>query len=276
MSVLRIAGLQTAGTPGDIDANCAELTAACRDARDAGANLVITPEMFVTGYDIGDGSENTDGLTERVAAIAADNEIAVLAGLPMRREGGVANSAVFFGPDGAVAAEYDKTHLFSDLDKTRFVPGDILGATVEFAGVTIGILICYDVEFPEAVRALAMAGADLIAVPTANMVPFDFICRTLIPTRAWENQTYVAYINHIGTERDTVYAGQSSIVGPDGVPLAAAEFDNALLVADIDTSVVARARQDNPYLIDRRPELYRQAPHRPELYRPAPHRADHE
>lgn len=260
MSVLRIAGLQTAGTPGDVDANCAELERAASEAVDAGARLLITPEMFVTGYDIGDKVEQSGGLTERVAAIARAGEIAILAGLPVSRPGGIANSAVFFRPDGTVAAEYDKTHLFSGLDKTRFVAGDKLTTIVEFDGIRVGILICYDVEFPEAVRALAMAGADLIAVPTANMVPFDFVCRTIIPARAWENQTYVAYINHIGSERDTVYAGQSSIVGPDGVPLAAVEHARALLVADIDTDVVERARTGNPYLTDRRPELYRVDP----------------
>ncbi|GAB3557015.1 carbon-nitrogen hydrolase family protein [Spelaeicoccus albus] len=266
MSVLRIAGLQTPGTPGDVEANLAELDSAAGEAAAAGARLLITPEMFVTGYDIGDGVRETDGLTQRVAEIARQRAVGVLAGLPARRPGGIANSAVFVKPDGTVAAEYDKTHLFASLDKTRFAAGDRLTTIVDFDGVGIGVLICYDVEFPEAARALAMAGAQLIAVPTANMVPFDFICTSVIPVRAWENQTYVAYINHSGSERDTVYAGQSSIVGPDGVPLAAAASDGrTLLVADIDTDIVQRARADNPYLTDRRPDLYGPATdrHRP-------------
>lgn len=256
MSVLRIAGLQTPGTPGDVEANLAELDDAARDAAGAGAGLLISPEMFITGYDIGDRVRQPVPV-ERITAIARTHRIALLTGMPAPGEEGIANSAMFIRPDGTLARRYDKTHLFSGLDKERFVAGDGLGGLVEYDGVKIGILICYDVEFPEAVRRLVVEGADLIAVPTANMRPFEFICRTIIPARAWENQVYIAYINHSGVEGRTVYAGESSIVGPDGGRLAATGDGRDLLIADIDTAVVARSRKDNPYLIDRRPELYR-------------------
>lgn len=263
MTVLRIAGLQTPGSPGDAPANLAELDDAAARARGAGAGLLITPEMFVTGYDVGAEPLTEHGLIDGVTEVAGRHGIAVIAGLPVRRGGATTNSAVAVRGDGSVAAVYDKTHLFADLDKSRFAPGDEPAAVVDIGGVRIGLLICYDVEFPEAARAAAMAGADLIAVPTANMVPFEFVCTSVIPVRAWENQVYVAYINHVGTERDTVYAGLSSIVGPDGVPLASAASGRELLIADVDTDVVARARADNPYLTDRRPQLYAREPQRP-------------
>ena len=76
--------------------------------------------------------------------------------------------------------------------------------------------ICYDVEFPEAVRALALAGAELIAVPTALIRPFDIVARAIVPARAFENQVYVAYAGMCGSEAGLGYCGLSCIVGPDG------------------------------------------------------------
>jgi predicted amidohydrolase len=118
------------------------------------------------------------------------------------------------------------------------------------------MMICYDVEFPEAVRHAALAGAHLVAVPTAQMQPFEFVADHLIRTRAWENQLYVAYINHDGSEADTMYVGRSSIAAPDATVLSRIESGSGLLYADVDTAVVDAAREANPYLLDRRPTLY--------------------
>jgi predicted amidohydrolase len=126
----------------------------------------------------------------------------------------------------------------------------------ELEGIKIGILICYDVEFPEAVRALALAGAELIAVPTALIRPFDIVARTLVPARAFENQVYVAYAGMCGNEAGLGYCGLSCIVGPNGQDLARAGTGPALLFADIDLSVIPKGRMSNPYLSDRRPGLY--------------------
>ncbi len=126
----------------------------------------------------------------------------------------------------------------------------------ELDGLKIGILICYDVEFPEAVRSLALAGAELIAVPTALIRPFEFVARVLVPARAIENQVFVAYAGLCGDEGDLGYCGLSCIVGPDGQDLARAGTDPALLFADVDPSTIPECRKTNPYLSDRRPALY--------------------
>ena len=123
-------------------------------------------------------------------------------------------------------------------------------------GVRVGILICYDVEFPEAVRALALAGADLVAVPTALMRPYQVVTRTVVPTRAYENQVYVAYANRCGSEGELTYAGESCVVGPDGADLARAGSGEELLLAEIDPARLAASRADNTHLRDRRPALY--------------------
>ena len=108
------------------------------------------------------------------------------------------------------------------LDRDAFAPGQRAADRAELDGLKIGILICYDVEFPENVRRLALPGADLVAVPTAQMQPFAFVVRALVPARAYENQMFLAYANRCGREGELDYLGQSCIVGPDGVDLARA------------------------------------------------------
>lgn len=127
---------------------------------------------------------------------------------------------------------------------------------MEFRGLRIAICICYDVEFPETVRAAALDGAHLVAVPTAQMTPFSFVAEQLIRTRAWENQVYLAYVNHDGAEATLTYVGRSSIVGPDATVLDAVEHGDALIDASVDPAVVAAAQAANPYLADRRRDLY--------------------
>jgi predicted amidohydrolase len=123
-------------------------------------------------------------------------------------------------------------------------------------GLTIGLMICYDVEFPEPVRAHALAGTDLLLVPTANMHPFQFVAESLVPVRAWENQMYVAYINRIGQEGEFDFFGLSTLAGPDGVARTRAGRGEELLLTDLDPEFLANSRAANPYLTDRRPGLY--------------------
>ncbi|MGN6290673.1 MAG: nitrilase-related carbon-nitrogen hydrolase, partial [Sphingopyxis terrae] len=169
---------------------------------------------------------------QEIAAIAAEAGLAILYGHPERSEGRVFNTATLVDRDGTVLARHRKTHLFGDLDRAVFAPGDALSAIADLDGTRVGVLICYDVEFPEAVRALALAGVDLVAVPTALMRPEEIVARTLVPARAYENQVYVAYANRIGTEGDLDYCGESCVVAPDGEELARAGTEEALLLAD--------------------------------------------
>ena len=255
---LTVAGLQAAGVPGDVEANCAQLRAAAAEAAAAGARLLITPELYLTGYDIGDQVRELArlDLTGAVRQIAREAGLAILAGLPEPAGERLYNTAILVGGRGEELLRYRKTHLFGDLDRRYFVPGDDLVAVAELHGVRMAVLICYDVEFPETVRAAAERGADLIAVPTAQMTPFEFVAEQVVRTRAWENQVYLAYVNHDGRERTLEYVGRSSIVAPSGDVLAGAGHGDQLLLATIDTEVVARARAQNPYLNDRRSYLY--------------------
>lgn len=257
---LTIAGLQHHGVPGDVEANLALLAEAARRAFTMGARLLVTPEMFITGYNIGDRLTPlaVPELVDRVAAIAVDTRIAIIAGLPEPlADGGIANSLVAIDRDGAELLRYRKTHLFGELDRSLFTQGDALPTTFELDGTRLSVLICYDVEFPETVRAAALDGADAVIVPTAQMSPYAHVAERLIPVRAWENQIYVVYVNRVGAEGDLTYVGRSSIVSPDGAALAALDAtETALMIATIDPEVTKRARRENPYLVDRRTDLY--------------------
>jgi predicted amidohydrolase len=216
--------------------------------------------MFLTGYNIGEAvfklAEPSEGPSAAaVAAISRKTGVAILYGYPEREGDRIFNSALLIHPARGAVANYRKTHLYGVEEQRLFVPGDGL-AVAELEGLKVGILICYDVEFPEAVRALALAGAELIAVPTALIQPFDIVARTLVPARAFENQVYVAYAGMCGNEGGLSYCGLSCIIGPDGQDLSRVGTRPALLLADLDPSAISRGRNSNPYLSDRHPELY--------------------
>ena len=232
-------------------------------AVDCAGGLLVCPEMFLTGYAIGRAAaeqlaEPVDGpAARRAAMIAKETGTAMLYGYPERGDDGhVYNAAILIDQDGATLLNYRKCHLFGEIDRSMFRAGDRPSPIVDLFGFKTGVLICYDIEFPEAVRDLALRGAELIAVPTALMQPYDVIAKTVVPARAVENQVFVAYANHCGQEGNLEYCGHSCIVGPDGVDLVRAGTGEEIVAAEIDSAALELSRPDYTYLADRRPELY--------------------
>ncbi|MFF3754371.1 carbon-nitrogen hydrolase family protein [Streptomyces sp. NPDC002018] len=259
----RIALLQSSGRPGSVAGNLAVLDEAAGRAADAGAALLVCPEMFLTGYAIGDDvprlAEPADGPgAGAVAEIAVRHGLAVLYGYPEAAgDGGrIFNAAQLVGADGTRLANYRKTHLFGDFEQKWFTPGEHPVVQAELAGLRLGIMICYDVEFPENVRAHALAGTDLLLVPTALMHPFRFVPESLVPVRAFESQMYVAYANRTGQEGAFEFIGLSCLAGPDGATRARAGHGEELVVGEVDRELLHASREANPYLRDRRPGLY--------------------
>jgi predicted amidohydrolase len=258
---MRTALLQSSGRPGEVDANIAVLDAAAARAAAAGAELITAPEMFLTGYAVGDAlprlAEPADGPSaEALAAVAVRHGIAIAYGYPERDGEVIYNSAQLIAADGTRAANYRKTHLYGDFERGLFTPGEKPVVQARLGSLTVGLLICYDVEFPENTRAHALAGTDLLLVPTALMHPYRFVADSLVPVRAFENQMYVAYVNRTGREGEFEFVGLSALAGPDGVVTARAGRAEELLLADVDPALPAASREINPYLRDRRPALY--------------------
>lgn len=260
---MRIACFQGPEFPDTPAGNLARLKGVATEARAAGADILVAPELFLTGYAIGADAvgklaEPLDGPSVREASrIASSVGIALIFGLPERSANGqISNTSVAVGADGAILGSYRKTHLFGDVDREQFSPGDEEPPIFDFGGLKIAMLICYDVEFPENVRALALRGADMVIVPTALMQPFDVVAKIVVPARAYENQLFLAYVDHCGREGQFDYCGLSCVVGPDGSDIARAGRGEELIFADIDPAQLRASRRMNTHLEDRRPELY--------------------
>lgn len=260
---MRVALYQCPPLPLDISGNLQRLNTQAIDAAAQGAALLVCPEMFLSGYNIGPQAarslaQRSDGpAAQAIAAIAQATGVAILYGYPERGDDEqVYNAVQLIDAKGSRLCNYRKTHLYGELDKSMFSAGDEHFPVVEFNGWTLGFLICYDVEFPENTRRLALAGADLILVPTANMAPYDFVCEVTVRARAFENQCYLVYANYCGSEGEIQYCGLSSICAPDGRRIGLAGQDEALVVADLDRQAMSESQAINTYFKDRRPGFY--------------------
>jgi predicted amidohydrolase len=259
---VRVALFQGPETPAGVAGNLDRLETVAADAAARDARLLILPEMYLTGYNIGkeavrELAEPAAGpSSERAVDIARKCGVALIYGYPERDGDAVYNACLLIDRDGRRLANYRKSHLFGELDRSMFDAGPGDAVLAELDGTRLGMLICYDLEFPENARRLALSGVDFIAVPTALMHPYEFIARSMVPSRAYENQVFIAYANRCGRESELGYYGLSCIVGPDGNDLARAGSGEELIVADLDFGLLERSRRINTYLADRRPSLY--------------------
>ncbi|HWT31484.1 MAG TPA: carbon-nitrogen hydrolase family protein [Propylenella sp.] len=260
---MRLAAYQMRAVAGDVTANLATIAEAAAEAARRGAELLVLPELAITGYGAGDAiaelAEPAEGpQIDRVARIATEHGLAVACGFAERAGGSVFNSAALVTADGRRVI-YRKCHLYGPYERKLFVPGGATPALVDVSGLQIGLLICYDVEFPEAVRRLTMDGADVVVVPTAlpESEHAAFIAERVVPVRAFENQVALVYANHAGADALFAYAGRSCIVMPDGADAAqASASEPELIVADYEPARFAASRMANPYLTDRRADLF--------------------
>jgi predicted amidohydrolase len=268
---LRVACQQLAPAIGDLDANRRLTREAVREAVAAGARLVVLPELATSGYvfDSADEAracaEPADGPTLAAWAEEAARGDAVVVGgfCELAADGALYNSAAVVDRTGALAV-YRKIHLW-DREALVFAPGKASAPVVETRVGRIGVAVCYDLWFPEVARALALDGAELIAIP-ANIPRFPRpeerpIEVTLAMATAHTNRLFVALCDRCGPERGVEWVGGSVVCDEQGWVLAGppADFGPGLVVADCD---LRRAHdktwnERNDVLGDRRPELYR-------------------
>ena len=254
----RVAAWQCQPGPLDVAGNLRRLDAICAQAAGQQVEVLVTPEMFTSGYGLTTDqvlslAEDAGGPTESaVAQIARRHRLAIVYGHPERAAaGGAYNAATMVGPDGVVRGRHRKVHLFGDVDRRLFVPNPGRPGAFDFDDARVGMLICYDVEFPEAVRRLAVDGARTVLVPTANMAGFEVVQQVLVRARACENGCGVVYANYCGADGLFDYNGLSLICGPDGEVLAqAGAGSEELIVADLPGGSAGT------YLADRRADLY--------------------
>lgn len=263
---MRIALGQLVSSPRK-EENCAAACRAVADARRRGADLVLLPEVFMAYLDrhnpvrAADVAEPLDGpFVSALAREVRTHRVHVACGVwevaPGERVRAF-NTVVLLGPEGDVLAAYRKTHLYDAFgyrESERIVPGDAPPPVVRSPLGALGLLVCYEVRFPELARMLALAGAEVILVPAAWVAgPLkDHHWTTLLQARAIENTVYVAGADQTGN----VYAGRSVLVDPMGVVVAGAGEDPALVVGEVDRGRLAQVRERLPVLSQRRSEIY--------------------
>jgi predicted amidohydrolase len=266
---VRIACAQIAPAVGDAEGNRRRAREAVRQATGAGARIVLLPELVTSGY-VFESAKEVRALAIRVEELAdwaeeaARAEAVVVGGFAeLGEDGAVYNSAAVFGP-GGLAAVYRKTHLW-DREKLCFEPGAEAAPVVETPIGRIGVAVCYDLYFPELTRGLALAGADLIALP-ANLPLFPRpegerpVEIALAQATAHVSKIWVAVCDRTGSERSVEWTGASCIVDPDGW-LAAGPVERygaGILYADCDLSLSREKAwgERNDVRGDLRPELY--------------------
>lgn len=234
---MRVALYQCRALTADLNGNLARLEQMAMACAAAGADLLVLPELYLTGYRLGARLHEcalapTHPVLSRVAAIARQQHIALALGYPERGPDGIRNVAALWDEQGECRLQYAKINLFGEQEALDFLPGQEL-KTVDWHGYRLGLLICYDVECPETVAQLAALGADLILAPTANMQPYVAAARLAGPARALEQSVHLVYANYVGAEADLSYTGLSGIFGPQGIELARAGETETLLVAEL-------------------------------------------
>ena len=249
---LKLAIYQYAARDESPDSRLQRLDGILRSAKDAPFDLVVCPELFLSGYNVGakiaDLSQTPDGSYAAAAAeIAQRHRTALICGYPETAGEQRFNSAMVIDGNGRRQANHRKLRIPNGFERDWFAPGGNY-TMLDIAGFRVALLICYDVEFPEAVRACALAGAEVVVAPTALKAEWGFVARQLIPSRAFENGVFLAYANYCGRENGFVYLGESCIIGPDGAEIARAGADETLLVGVLKREDVARARTRLPYL----------------------------
>ena len=258
---MKVALFQGEGVCAAPDENIEIMRQAASDAAEKGAELIVFPELFLSGYNLGaeaasQGEEEGSRNSKRIVDIAQNYAIAVLYGYVEREGERLYISAKLIQRDGSTLLNHRKCQLFGGFEQSSFQEGSSF-EVARLGDFTLGFLICYEVEFPEAVRALAAKGANLVIVLSATSEPYSWVPEVMVPTRALENQIYLVFSNRCGREGDLVYCGGSRVVGPDGQVLGALGKEEGLIFAQLETERIASSRARFDYLSDLRQDLYR-------------------
>ena len=223
-------------------------------------DLVVCPELFISGYGsfekIKEYSENRDGkFANNIASLAIKTCTAIVYGYPEIQGDSLFNSAQLFDSKGLSIANHRKKMLPPTADESKiFTPGKE-SPILSINGIKIAIVICYELEFPEIIRELALQDVQLIIAPTGQSSNWPAAALHNCRTRAFENGIFVAYANSTGMLNDINFMGESKIIGPDGIDLVNAEQGEKLICAEINTDDILLVRKKLPYLEDSR-KLY--------------------
>lgn len=250
---------------GEPECNVERGIAMIAEAKQRGSHLICFPEMWTTGFDWARNQQLAVGHAEIHKAIAEQASMHKIwissPMLSLSADGHMQNTSFLFGPDGTLAASYNKIHLFSPIDEDRSISAGSELCVIDTPWGLTGLSICYDLRFPELFRSYALRGVYLQICSAAFPHPRQEHWRVLTRARAIENQFFMLAVNQVGSEPiasrgTTTYCGLSAVIDPWGNSVVEAQEQECLLTATIDTGKCAAARKHIPVLCDRRPDVY--------------------
>ncbi|HEY3308014.1 MAG TPA: carbon-nitrogen family hydrolase [Desulfuromonadaceae bacterium] len=256
--IITAAAVQFNVRQGDVDANLAYVTSALARVAEQGVNLVVLPEMWSSGFaykNLTELAQRTAGIVEQLLEISAKLKLVIVGSMPEPNGSKVFNT-VHVIDNGRLAGIYRKMHLFSLLGEDKVFSGGDSWLLADTTIGKIGVIICYDLRFPELARRLALEGAQVICAPAQWPKPRQEHWRTLLRARAIENQLFIVSCNACGMIGKLDFFGMSMLINPKGEVLAEAGEQEVDLSAAMDLQVMTEWRAQIPCFNDRRPELY--------------------
>jgi len=264
MREITVATVQMQPALGQMEENLARINEfITRVATEQSVDLIVFPELATTGYEVGPRfpylAQRVPGPTVNlIAQRASEFGVYVAFGMVTKEkvESILYNSAVLVGPDGELAGQYNKLHLRGE-ERIAFRPGYRLHATETGIG-TIGLMVGWDLAFPEVARSLVLEGAELLVVCANWEQPGADEWRVYLQARAYENAVFVAAANRVGEEPSYTFFGQSAVIGPRGrIYASVGDPVEGYAVARIDLDLVRQQREDTQILQCRQPAAYR-------------------
>lgn len=259
---MKIACLQMDMRLADVQYNFSHACQMIHDAMMDQPDVLVLPETWNTGFFPKEGLHDLadqDGSRVKrcIGELAAKFHVNIVAGsVANLRDGAVFNTAFVFDRTGACIASYDKTHLFTPMGEHHYFAAGQHLCRFKLDGVSCGLIICYDIRFPELTRSLTVPGLDILFVVSQWPGVRTFHLRSLTTARAIENQMFVVCCNSCGTADTTVYGGNSAIIDPWGNTVALAGECEQILIGQCDLDILEQIRSTIPVFRDRRPELY--------------------
>jgi len=255
----RIGLIQLEVKPGDTDANLDAALMEIAGLAEKKAGLAILPEMWSCGFDnanLARHAKQTPVILEKLSEAAVRHNMMIAGSLPEASENKIYNTLYLIDQDGSLAGSYRKVHLFSMTREPAFFASGNQNAVCRTSLGVIGLMICYDLRFPELCRALALKGADMVIVSAQWPLIRVPHWKTLLQARAVENQIFIAGVNCCGHDGDIEYGGHSRLISPAGHIIAEADAYADTLCAEIDFEEIKAIRKKMPCLEERVPEAY--------------------